>query len=133
VALWWTLYRDPTATDQFTQTVEVILGPSTRGAFDEPGRPPFQLDVEHRLRDLGRWGSFVELNAEIIETMSVLDSDQARALYASMATVLRRRPDERAAVLDAIERLVEDDFGGRVECRFVTALYTGRRPGDVLR
>jgi SAM-dependent methyltransferase len=129
VALWWTLYGDPKATDQFTRAVDVILGPSTRGAFDELGRPPFQLDVEHRLRDLRRWGSFVDVTAEIFETASVLDSERARALYASMATVLRREPDEQATVLDAIERLVEDDFGGAVERRFVTALYTGRRPG----
>ena len=66
VALWWTLYRDVWATDQFTRAVEEILGPHTRGAFDEPGRPPFQLDVEHRLRDMRLWGHFEDLEAEII-------------------------------------------------------------------
>ena len=127
-ALWWTLYRDPDATDEFTRAVEMILGRGTRGAFDEPGRPPFQLDVEHRIRDMRSWGGFDELDADVIETMSILDSRQARALYASMATVLRRSPAEQQAVLDAIEDLVDGDFGGAVERRFVTALYTGRRP-----
>jgi SAM-dependent methyltransferase len=131
LALWWTLFRDPSATDPFTQAVELILGPSTRGAFDEPGRPPFQLDVEHRLRDLRRWGNVDDLRADMIEKTSVLDSNRARALYASMATVLRRSPSEQAVVLDAIERLVEDEFGGVVERRFVTALYTGRRSCEI--
>jgi hypothetical protein len=127
VALWWTLYRDPSATDEFSRAVEAMLGPNTRGAFDEPGRPPFQLDVEHRLRDMRRWGRFEDLEAKIIETTLVLQARQARALYASMATVLRRSPDEQAVILDSIESLVDGAFRGSVERRFVTALYTGRR------
>ena len=39
VALWWTLFRDPNQLDEFSQAVEHVLGPATRGAFDEPGRP----------------------------------------------------------------------------------------------
>jgi SAM-dependent methyltransferase len=127
VALWWTLYRDPGATDDFTRAVEEILGPNTRGAFDEPGRPPFQLDVDHRLRDMRRWGRFEHLEATIIETTVVLQAQQARDLYGSMATVLRRDPDEQTAILDSIQSLVESVFNGAVERRFVTALYTGRR------
>jgi SAM-dependent methyltransferase len=127
VALWWTLYRDPWATDEFTRAVEGILGPHTRGAFDEPGRPPFQVDVEHRLRDLRSWGPFEHLEATIIETTFVLRAKQARALYGSMATVLRRDPDEQRAIVDSVESLVERVFGGAVQRRFVTALYTGRR------
>jgi hypothetical protein len=46
-----------------------------------------------------------------------------------MATVLRRSPTEQERLLDAIEQLAVDRFGGVVERRFVTALYTGRRPG----
>ena len=127
VALWWTLYRDPWAADEFTRAVEEILGPNTRGAFDEPGRPPFQVDVEHRLRDMRSLGRFEHLEATIMETTLVLHAQQARALYGSMATVLRRDPDEQATVLDSIQRLVESTFDGAVERRFVTALYTGRR------
>lgn len=55
IALWWTLFRDPSHPDPFSTAVEELLGPGTRGAFDEPGRPPFQLDFDHRQRDLTRW------------------------------------------------------------------------------
>ena len=58
-----------------------------------------------------------------------LDAGQVRALYASVALVLRRSPAEQALVLDRLEALARDRFGGRVERLFVTALYTGRRPG----
>jgi hypothetical protein len=46
-----------------------------------------------------------------------------------MATVIRRPADEQRKVLDGVERLateLSDD--GVVRRRFVTALYTGRKP-----
>jgi hypothetical protein len=57
-----------------------------------------------------------------------LSAQQAKALYASMATVLRRPPIEQDRLLDAIEQLAAKRYGGVVDRRFVTALYTGRRP-----
>jgi SAM-dependent methyltransferase len=62
-ALWWTLFRDPDQPDEFSQAVEEVLGPTTRGAFDEPGRPPFQLDQAHRQRDLTRWAGLLTSRA----------------------------------------------------------------------
>lgn len=129
LALWWTLFRDPGRPDPFAQAVEGILGPATRGAFDEPDRPPFQLDEEHRVRDLARWGGLIDVEAEQMRSTCTLSTAQARALYASMATVLRRPPAEQERLLDAIEQLAVERYGGVVERQFVTALYTGRRPG----
>ncbi len=129
VALWWTLYQDPTALDEFSRAAEEILNPRRRSAaFEEADRPPFQLDAEHRLRDLQQWGGFEDLRSEVIRTPAVLDADQVRALYASVATVLQLEPDEQRLVLDELEALVRDTFGGHIERAFVTALYTGRRP-----
>ena len=128
VAIWWTLFRDPGCPDPFAEAVEEILGPATRGAFDEPGRPPFQLDEEHRLRDLNRWAGLGELKAELVRSPRVFSAREARALYASMATILRRPADDQHRLLDAIEELVTHRFGGEVERQFVTAIYTGRRP-----
>jgi SAM-dependent methyltransferase len=127
-ALWWTLYQDPFSQDEVSRAIEGILGPRTEGAFEEAGRPPFQLDVEHRLRDLAQWGDFEDLEAEMIRTPRVLDGREMRALFASVAFVLRRSPEEQRRVLDAIEELICDHFGGRVQREFVTAMYTGRRP-----
>jgi SAM-dependent methyltransferase len=129
VALWWTLFQDPTALDEFSRAAEGILGTRPRFfAFEEADRPPFQLDVEHRLRDLERWGCFEDVRSEIIKTPTILDAGQVRALYASVATVLRMEPARQRSVLDKLESLVRDTFGGQIERVFVTALYTGRRP-----
>ncbi|HTU37642.1 MAG TPA: class I SAM-dependent methyltransferase [Acidimicrobiales bacterium] len=128
VALWWTLYQDPTALDEFSRAAEPILGSSNRFAFEEQGRPPFQLDAERRLQSLRTWGGFVDVESQVIRTKMELDAAQVRALYASVATVLRLAPEKQTSVLDGLEALVRDTFGGRVERTFVTALYTGRRP-----
>ncbi len=128
IALWWTLFRDPNRPDDFSTAVEELLGPSTRGAFDEPGRPPFQLDDEHRRRDLTVWAQAQDVESRIESWTSILSPLRARALYASMATVIRRPFSEQQALLDQIEVLASESFGGRVERNFVTALYTGRCP-----
>jgi SAM-dependent methyltransferase len=127
VALWWTLFRDPDQPDEFSQAVEHILGPATRGAFDEPGRPPFQLDESHRQRDMTRWAGLDDVTSQVIPWTCELTPVQARALYASMATVIRRPPDEQRRILDGVERLAAEISEGVVRRRFVTALYTGRR------
>ena len=126
IALWWTLFRDPNQPDAFSTAVEDLLGPTTRGAFDEPDRPPFQLDDEHRRRDLVVWAHAQDVESRIVSWTCVLTPLQARALYASMATVIRRPPSEQQALLDRIETLASQTFGGRVKRNFVTALYTGR-------
>lgn len=127
IALWWTLFRDPDQLDEFSQAVEYVLGPATRGAFDEPGRPPFQLDESHRRRDMTRWAGLDDVTSEIITWTHELTPAGARALYASMATVIRRPPDEQRRILDEVERMVRETSEGFVRRRFVTALYTGRR------
>ena len=114
MALWWTLFQDPTALDEFSLAAEEVLGPRQLFAFEEPGRPPFQLDAERRLGELRRWGGFVDVEADVIKTPTVLDADQVRALYASVATVLRLSPGDRTIVLDGLEALVRDRFGGTV-------------------
>lgn len=128
IALWWTLFRDPNQPDAFSTAVEDLLGPATRGGFDEPNRPPFQLDDEHRRRDLAIWAQAQDVESRIVPWTCILTPAQARALYASMATVIRRPLAEQQALLDQIEVLASETFGGQVERNFVTAFYTGRCP-----
>ena len=103
-----------------------MLGGSPSVAL-EPDRPPFQIDVAARRADLEAAG-FVEVHGELIRSTAWLDAAQIRTLYATMAIVLRRPASERARVLEELDRLVVDRFGGRVERRFLTGAYLGRNP-----
>jgi hypothetical protein len=125
LALWWTLFEDPSAPDDFDRAVVSLLGASPSGA--EPGRHPFQLDERARLGELRRAG-FVDATSEILRSQHRLDADQAVALYSTMAIVLRRPAHERTRLLHALRTMVADQFGGDVVRTYVTALYTARNP-----
>jgi hypothetical protein len=80
------------------------------------------------MRDLTRWAKLERVTSQFISWTCVLTPSQARALYASMATVIRRPAEERRSLLDEVELLATNSFGGTVERHFLTALYTGQRP-----
>ena len=126
VSIWWMLFEDPTRPDDFTKKAETLLGGSPSSIL-EPDRPPFQLDELARRSDLHRAG-FVDVNSELIHSEADMDASQLRALYATMAIILRRPKTEQTRVLDALELLMTEEYGGRVSRPFITALYTARNP-----
>lgn len=126
VAIWWMLFEDPTRPDRFSEAAERVLGVAPVSTA-EPGRPPFQIDEIARRSDLHRAG-FVEVTSELIRTNITMNAGQVRALYATLAVVLRRTPPEQARILDTFDTIVRDDFGGRLDRTFLTALYTARNP-----
>jgi Methyltransferase domain len=125
VAIWWMLFEDPNTVDAFDSAIQSVLGPPL--AIMDSGRPPFQIDVDARCADL-RDAGFVEVRSEILQTNYTFDAPALRALYATMAIVLRRPEEERTHVLDALQALVQRDFGGAITRPFVTALYTAQVP-----
>jgi SAM-dependent methyltransferase len=125
IAIWWMLFEDPTRVDAFDLAIQTVLGAPL--AIVDPGRPPFQIDTDARCADLQAAG-FVEVRSEILRTEYTFDAAAIRALYATLAIVLRRPSPEQARVLDALQTLVERDFGGAITRPFVTALYTARAP-----
>jgi hypothetical protein len=119
------LFEDPTVVDDFAAAAQVVLGAPL--AIREPGRPLFQLDEDARRAELHGTG-FVEVRCEFIDSVQTFDTAAIRALYATMATVLRRPKHEQARTLDALEALIRDDFDGQVARPFRTALYTAQAP-----
>jgi SAM-dependent methyltransferase len=124
--IWWMLFEDPTALNEFDTASRRILGGSPSLPADSE-TIPFQMDAASRIADLANAG-FVDVRAQFIRWTYRLRAEQVRALYATMAIVLRRPAVDQAEVPDAIERLVLDQFGGQVERTFLTTLYQGRKP-----
>jgi hypothetical protein len=125
VALWWTLFEDPTHLDDFDQAIQTVLGPSQ--SIVDPGPAALQIEADARcaaLRDAG----FVEVRSEILRSIYTFDGAAIRALYATLAIVLRRSVPDQVRVLDALQELVERDFGNLITRTFVTALYIAQAP-----
>ena len=51
------------------------------------------------------------------------------ALYGTFSPIGRLADAERERVLDGVEQVAAEEFGGRVVRPFVTAIYSARRPG----
>ena len=125
LAIWWMLFEDPTAHDAFDRAIQTVLGPSQ--SLVDPGPTALQIETDARCATL-REAGFVEVRSEIVRSVHTFDGTGIRALYATMAIVLRRPEATRARVLDALQALVERDFDNLITRTFVTILYTAQTP-----
>ena len=125
VALWWTIFGDADRSDPFHEATHSLLG-------NDPGRyvrmSRFQLDRKERESDLRRLAGLVNVSSELIPWTARMDPLGVRALYASLINVIRLPTEVRESVLDALESMAANTFGGIVERPFVTVIYTGERP-----
>ncbi len=123
VALWWTVFGDPTRPDPFYDRTADMLGEGVG-----PARPAqFELDSDERRLDLEQKAGLLDAEGELIRWRARLNATEVRALYASMIRILRRPQAEQERLLDSLVAIANDEFGGIVERPFVTALYTARR------
>lgn len=124
--IWWMLFEDPMALDDFDTASRGILGGSPslpNGSKDVP----FQVDSDSITTEFTAAG-FGEVHFRFVRATYRLNAQDVRNLYATMAVVLRRPKTEQVRILDAIEQLVLDRFGGHIERTFLTTLYQGRKP-----
>lgn len=125
IALWWNAYRQPGIGDPFADATMPLLN-----GIDLPPsesmRGHYSLDADlhsHRLRAAG----FDSVDHQIFRRERILSAADARALYASYSFVRALPEDRRAALLEAIGNLVDQEFAGAAPNVVLTALYLGRR------
>jgi SAM-dependent methyltransferase len=127
VALWWTIFGDAYRPDPFHQATYGLLG-------SDPGQvvrmSSFQLDRRERESDLRQLAGLVNVDSELIQWTATMDPNGVRALYASLINVIRLPAEDRDRVLDSLESVAAETFGGVVERPFVTVLYSVRIPAD---
>ena len=125
LAIWWMLFEDPAALDDVDRAIQTILGSSQ--SIVDPGPTALQAETEARCATLKQAG-FVDVRSEIVRSTHTFDGSAIRALYATMAIVLRRPEPDQPRVLDALRALVERDFDDAITRTFVTTLYTAQAP-----
>jgi SAM-dependent methyltransferase len=128
IALWWTLFGEGGAPDEFIRATSPLLdgleSSPTKGVRD---RPRHALDVELRVAALAEAG-FADIENERTRWEASWDTAGIRALYGSFSPILSLEPDRRKQILDEIARIAEHDFGGRVTRVLTTSLYSARKP-----
>ena len=127
-AAWWNLFFDTDRTDEFHKATQVLMetlaySPS-RG---ENGRPSFAMDREMRLANLRAAGIFENIEFESLRWSVVLDSARVVRLYGTFSPIGRLEAEKRNRLLDAVGRIAETQFAGKVELCITTPIYTARR------
>lgn len=129
VALWWTFFGDHRRSDPFHDALVPILQFLAPELLDVPGTGgadsplPYALDVEARTAEIERSGHFGPVHHETIAWTGRHSAAQIRALFASYSPWLALASDRRAVLLDALEQLAVEDFGGTVERPYLTPIY----------
>ena len=140
LALWWTYFGDPDRPDPFRETVTPIfeeLAPSLVETFPGiaflAGAHPYAFDSKARTGDIDASGRFSSVQHEVIPWTGRHTPTELRALFASYSPCLALPPAERTQVLDAIEALAADTFGGMVERPYLTLIYLAQVVSGVPR
>lgn len=127
-AMWWNIVHDA-AHDPFSRAVLPLLGDiSLPPSLSGPDHEHYSLNTRMRLAELRNAGFVSAEHVMFTRTVPMTAAD-LRALYATFSMVRRLDEARRADVLDGIEALANERFGGRIERSFRTPLYTARRPG----
>jgi SAM-dependent methyltransferase len=123
LALWWNVFGDPLLPDPFHDATEPLLRNLVAGPSFGAGGVDYALDVTARSQELSDYG-FQVVEHEAIRWTLDLDASKIRQLYATYSNIARLPNDQKAAILDEIERIADAEFGGRVERHIVTPIYT---------
>ncbi|MGH7021992.1 MAG: class I SAM-dependent methyltransferase [Caulobacteraceae bacterium] len=128
-AMWWTNYGAEGEPDPFQAATRHLFAETPRApSHGRRGGPSFAMDAEARLADLAEAG-FVDAAVDHWPWTITVETRRLAALYATFSPIQALAPDRRFEFLRGLAEIADRDFGGRVERKFSTVLYTARRLG----
>jgi len=133
-AMWWSLFFDGSRIDEFHKATESLFNDLEHSPSRGPdGRPSFALDTETRIINLRAVGGFDDIEVEILKWTIVLDTHRIRRLYATFSPISRLAAGKRERLLDDLAQVADKQFGGEIELRITTPIYTAcrRRPLEI--
>lgn len=128
LALWWTIWGDDDRPDPFREALEPILikkAPQLVG--DQFGAAAFLNDIEARVSFIARSDAFGPVSRELIKWEGRHDPVALRRMFATFGAWIALPDELREQVLDEVERLARDKFGGVVRRPYQTVVYLARR------
>jgi SAM-dependent methyltransferase len=134
LALWWNAFGDVSRPDPFHEALVPVLERLAPELIDTPSAATpgsrahvYALDAQARTAEIDASGRFGPVHHEVVSWTGRHTPEEARALFASFSPWLALPIDQRTEVLDALEALARDDFGGVVERPYLTPIYVASR------
>lgn len=126
-AMWWTQFGGGEQ-DAFQRATDHLFADTPDSpSHGRDGGPPFAIDQEARLRDLADAG-FETAEVQVWRWTEPYETSRLVALYRTFSPIQSLEPERRERFLDELARIADQQFCGRVERPFTTALYTACNP-----
>jgi SAM-dependent methyltransferase len=127
-AMWWNLFSDGSRTDEFHKATRFLLQELDRSpSSPTEQRPPFALDRELRIANLKAVNAFENIEAETISDTVLFGTERMMQLYSTLSPISRLEPVKRQRLLYRLGEIAERQYGGKVEIRVLTPIYTAQR------
>ena len=127
IALWWNVFQVLGRHDAFHEATHALLAHLASSPSGEPQGIPFALDRAQREAALADAG-FQDIQYTESHWTLTLDTAQIGSLYEGFSSIQRLAEDERGRLLNALMRISDTRFDGRVERHMTTCLYLARTP-----
>ncbi|HOY77161.1 MAG TPA: class I SAM-dependent methyltransferase [Hyphomonadaceae bacterium] len=126
-AMWWNVYHNSAEPDAFGRATEHLFNGIEQDPNATSGRAAFALDIAARLGELRNAG-FKDAEHALFEQQVTFTPESLSALYGTFSRVRMAPEETRARLLSEAERIVRDEFGGRVTRTVACSAFVGRRP-----
>lgn len=129
-AMWWTSFGAEEGPDPFQDATRHLFAETPRApAHGRKGGPSFAMDSEARLADLATAG-FIDAEVDVWPWTITLETPRLVALYATFSPVQALPAPKRLTFLKDLAEVADRQFGGAVERRFSSVMYTARKPSS---
>jgi SAM-dependent methyltransferase len=126
-AMWWNVFGDPDNPDEFQRATQHLFRELPNSlSWQQDGSRPFALDTNTRITQMQAAG-LVDCDFQLMRWTLSMDTEHVRRLAATFSQVNYAEPQQQMRFLERLGEIVEREFGGRVERRFLTALYVGKK------
>lgn len=126
-AMWWNLFFDGSRTDEFDRATRILFKDLDRSPAWGLGNRSFALDSDDRVANLVAVGAFEQIQFDSFSWTTVFDTARIRRLYSTFSPIGRLKRRERQRLLDDLSEIANKQFGGEVELRITTPIYTALR------
>jgi SAM-dependent methyltransferase len=126
-AMWWNVYHNSAAPDAFGRATEHLFSGIEQDPNATSGVGAFGLDAGARMGEL-RTAGFKDIEHRVFEQQVTFSAEQLSALYATFSRVRMAPAETRAGLMNEMERVVREQFGGAVTRTVTCSAFVGRRP-----
>lgn len=131
LALWWNHFGDPARPDPFHDALTPVLerlAPTLLDHADgKTSASAYPIHAPARIAEIDAAGRFGPVHHEVVPWTGRHPPEQLRMMFGSFSSWLALPDEHRTAVLDAVEDLARERFGGVVERPYLTPVYLARR------